>query len=395
MRITRVLTCAAVAALAVPAAVAVTPSAQAAAGPDLLPLTVTNNSGRSDAVHLYILGVNLTTNKLGYVDAAGTFTAWTGGAKPPVAAPDVSIDGPANGASATLQVPRGLSGRVYMAFGDKLDFKLSEDGLVQPAPWAAGDASADTLFDSSEFTYNEAGLWLNSSQVDMFAVPHAVSVTGSDGATLKTGELEPGGRDKVIAGIKADDSFKDLIQTGPDGTVLRVLSPGKGADAGAFDPNYLDPYIDEAWAAYAGSDLTVAPFKEQPEVTFTGRTSGDVMTFTDTSGAEVAAISKPSTADVWGCDGNLAAPNDLVVGPIARSLCAALHRSTLGTEKVEPSTDASGFYDNELTNHYSKLIHENMVDGKAYGFAFDDVAAQESLVHSGDPTKIGITLTAF
>ena len=46
-------------------------------------------------------------------------------------------------------------------------------------------------------------------------------------------------------------------------------------------------------------------------------------------------------------------------------------------------------------NLYNKLVHENMVDGKAYAFAFDDVAAQESLVHSGDPASIGITLTAF
>jgi hypothetical protein len=396
MRPTRkLITCLAVAAVAVPAAAFTMPSAQAAAGPDLLPLTITNDSGRSDAVHLYVLGTNLGTGKLGYVDAAGTFTAWTGGTNPPSAAPDVSIAGPANGASTTIQVPRGLSGRVYMSFADKLDFKLSEDGLVQPAPWAANDPSTDTLFDSSEFTYNDAGLWLNSSQVDMFAVPHAVSVTGSDGKTLQTGQLKPGGRDKVIEGLKAEEGFSDLIQTAADGTVLRVLSPGKGADAGEFDPNYLDPYIDEAWAAYAGKDLTVKPFKDQPDVVFTGRSSGDAMTFTDTSGAEVATISKPSTADVWGCDGNLVAPNDLVVGPIARSLCAALHRSTLGTAPVEPSTDAAGFYDNELTNHYSRLIHDNMVDGKAYGFAFDDVAAQESLVHSGDPEKISITLSAF
>ena len=41
---------------------------------------------------------------------------------------------------------------------------------------------------------------------------------------------------------------------------------------------------------------------------------GSVSTFTDTTGARVATITKPSTADVWGCDGNLGAPNDLVVG---------------------------------------------------------------------------------
>ena len=31
----------------------------------------------------------------------------------------------------------------------------------------------------------------------------------------------------------------------------------------------------------------------------------------------------------------------------------------------------------------------------AYGFAFDDVQAQESLVHSGDPREAGITLNPF
>jgi hypothetical protein len=37
-------------------------------------------------------------------------------------------------------------------------------------------------------------------------------------------------------------------------------------------------------------------------------------------------------------------------------------------------------------------VHANMKDGKAYGFAFDDVTGQESLVHSGGPVKASITL---
>src|SRR3712207_8160154 len=52
-----------------------------------------------------------------------------------------------------------------------------------------------TLFRSwSEFTYNDAGLWLNSSQVDMFAIPHAVTVTGASGATRRTGDVVNNGR---------------------------------------------------------------------------------------------------------------------------------------------------------------------------------------------------------
>ncbi|MCM4080462.1 beta-1,3-glucanase family protein [Paractinoplanes hotanensis] len=384
---------AAVAAVAVAGVIAGVPNANAA-GPDLLPLTVTNDSGRSEAVHLYVLGES--GGRLGYVTEGGTFTPWPGGGTPPTPAPDVAIAGPGNGASKTIQVPKGLSGRMYMAFGDKLDFRLSQDGgLVQPAPWAGGDPSRDVLFDWSEFTYNDSGVWLNSSQVDMFAVPHKVSVTGSDGRTAQTGELKPGGHRAVIDGLRADPEFAKLIQTRADGTVLRVLAPGKGADAGGFDPDYLGGYIDEAWAAYANTDLTVKPFADQPDKVFTGRTSGDVMSFTDSTGARVASFTKPTSSNVWGCDGNLGAPNDLVVGPIARSLCAALTRGTLGSQPVEPSTDPATFYQNTPTNLYAKLIHANMADGKAYAFAFDDVANQESLVHSGDPASIGITLSPF
>src|SRR3712207_8682001 len=99
----------------------------------------------------------------------------------------------------------------------------------------------------------------------MFAVPHAVSVTGSDGRTQQTGELKPGGRDAVVDAMKADSEFAKLVQTRDDGTVLRVLSPGKGADGGSFDPDYLASYIDEAWATYADTDLIVKPFADQPD----------------------------------------------------------------------------------------------------------------------------------
>jgi hypothetical protein len=165
-----------------------------AAGPDKLPLTITNSSGRGEAVYVYVIGVNLNTGRLGYANSAGTFTSWTGGANPPVAAPDVAISGPGNGGSSTVQIPRGMSGRVYFSLGEKLKFFLTPDGLVQPAPWASGDANYNILFDWSEFTYNDAGLWLNSSQVDMFAVPHTVTVTAGDGAVRRSGALVANGR---------------------------------------------------------------------------------------------------------------------------------------------------------------------------------------------------------
>ncbi len=395
-RLVHWLSAAAVAAPLVVAATAANISSAGAVGPDLLPLTVTNSSGRSEAVHLYVLGVSLKPGgRLGYVNSAGTHIPWTGGTLPPSPAPDVSMPGPTNGQSVTLRIPRELSGRVYLSFGEKLKFFLSPAGLVQPAPWAPGDPNRDILFDTSEFTYNGAGLWLNSSQVDMFAIPHAVTVTGSNGVTKRTGDVVNDGRNKVINAIRNQPGFDRSVHTRSDGTVLRVWAPGKAADAGQMDPNYLDPYITTAWNAYINRTLTVVPFQNEPNTRYFGRTSGNVMHFTNGSGQRVASFNKPSTVNVWGCDGALHAPNDLVVGPIARTLCAALHRSTLGTHDVEPRYDRNDFYKGSISNHYSRIVHENMVDGKAYGFAFDDVAAQESLVHDGDPRSASIVISPF
>ena len=362
---------------------------------DRLPVTVTNRTGRAGPVYLYVLGVNLATGKLGYVDASGAFTPWTGGGQVPAPAPDVSIPGPANGASTTIKVLKNISGRIYFSFGRKLDFRITADGLVQPAPWAGGDPNRDILFDWSEFTLNGSGLWLNSSQVDMFAVPHVVSVTGGSGATSRTGELAPGGRQKVIDAVRGNADFAKSVVTGADGTVLRVLAPGKATDAGLMRADYLDAYISSAWSAYTSKSLTVVPFGDRPDVRYTGRTSGSVMNFTDGAGRIVASFPKPSTANVWGCDGALAAPNDQVVGPIARTLCAALWRTTLGRIDTQPGGTAADFYTGGPANPYAAAVHAAMVDGKAYAFAFDDVQNQESLVHDGDPRAAGITLTAF
>src|SRR6478735_11827823 len=134
-----------------------------------------------------------------------------------------------------------------------------------------------------------------------------------------------------------------------DGSLLRVLSPGKATATGRMDPAYLNPAIEAAWSG-AGGVIRIAPFGADPARTYVGRGAGSQMTFTDSTGRLVAAFGRPTSLDVWECAGALTAPNDAVVGPIARTLCAA------------------------------------------YGFAFDDVANLESLVHDPNPVSAGIVL---
>lgn len=378
-----------------------------------LPIELTNNSGSDQPLYIYIVGSSTTISsgdKLGYVDREGRFQLWPkADGTTPVDAPDVAIEGPAPGATMTLHLPVGISGRIYYALGNKLHFGLvgagdGTTGLIQPAPWDRADKNYATLFDWTEFTFTSnatsgTGLWANPTQVDQFAVPATVGARGPDNAAADTGTLAPGGRAKVIETLSADPAWAKSVVRDESGRFLRVLAPGHATMAGLLAKDYLDAFIATAWSRYENSALTVIPNAQQPERKFFGRTVGDVMTFTDTSGTTVAAFARPSSADVWGCDGNLngvgntTLPNDQTVGPISRTVCAALTRGTLGSADTEPVTDAARFFTNtEGLNLYAKSVHAAMADGRAYAFPFDDVGAHESLVSQSDPSAMSITV---
>ncbi|MEU7102144.1 glycoside hydrolase family 64 protein [Streptomyces longwoodensis] len=379
------------AAVGVPAIAAIAPhalagqsggSATAAAG--ALPVTVVNNSGSfgNGSVHLYVVG-----------NADGKQVRLTpDGTLAPIALSDNGADGftdyaiPLAGSGATtLSLPR-MSGRIYVSLGAKLKFKAVTDGngnaaLQYPAGWVASDPNYGILHDCAEFTHNADGMFCNTTMVDMFSVPMSIRLTGEKDQT--TGAVRDGGRAAAFAALRQVEEFAPLVV---DDT--RIIAPGHGLDAGLFAKDYFAPYIDEVWSTYTGKDLTVTTNAG----TFTGRVRGERLTF---DGPAAVSFAKPSTRDVLFCDGNLAAPNDGTTGPVAAVLGAAFNRSTLISHPAQPTTDPAVFYRGALTNHYARAVHAATVDGKAYGFAFDDVADFASYVQDTEPTGFTLTLTAF
>ncbi|MEC3976175.1 glycoside hydrolase family 64 protein [Amycolatopsis sp. H20-H5] len=377
------------------AVVTVVVAAPAEAVPTTIPLKITNNSGRGDQLYIYDLGTLLTTGQQGWADGNGTFHPWPGGGNPPTPAPDASIAGPANGQSVTLRLPK-FSGRVYFSYGQKLVFKLTTGGLVQPAVQNPSDPNRNILFNWTEYTLNDGGLWINSTQVDMFSAPYAVGVQLANGTTKTTGHLKPGGYNGFFSALRDQPGgWANLIQTAPDGTVLRALAPGHGIEGGGLPATVLNDYIDRVWSKYSSSTLTVTPFGDQPNTKYFGRVSGNVMNFTNSSGAVVTSFQKPDSDSIFGCYKLLDAPNDLVRGPISRTLCAGYNRATLLVNPNQPDTSPASFYADTVSNQYARKIHAQMVDGKAYAFAFDDVGNYESLVNDGNPQQAFITLDPF
>jgi hypothetical protein len=78
-----------------------------------------------------------------------------------------------------------------------------------------------------------------------------------------------------------------------------------------------------------------------------------------------------STSDILGC-----------AGPLGNNPteCAALNRHV-----TDPNSSPSTYYRSAPANFYAKFWHDNAIDGKAYGFPYDDVHSQSTYVSHSDP----------
>jgi hypothetical protein len=359
---------------------------QSASAATSLPVTIRNRSGRfaDGDLFFYIVGTNLATGEQGFVRPDGTFTAAALSDNGADGFADLSIPFAAGGETTTA-LPQ-LSGRIYVSAGEKLRFKVVADGagkpaLQFPAGWVKTDPSFGVLHDCVEFTLNNAGMFCNTTMVDMFSIPLSIGLTGAKQQTA--GALVPGGREKIFAAVKADPAFAGLV-VGDD---LRVIAPGHGIEAGLFSPTFYDSFISAVFDRYRGQDLGVVANGKN----FTGRVTGDQLAF---SGG-VKAFAKPSTRDVLFCDGALAAPNDGVTGPVAAMLGAGFNRSTLLASASQPIADPDAFYQEKVTNVYSRAMHDASADGRAYGFAFDDILDFAAFILDNQPTAFEVVVEPF
>ncbi|MBB5892768.1 beta-1,3-glucanase family protein [Kutzneria kofuensis] len=373
---------AAAVAAAVPVGVAVsswTGNARAAA-PGGLTLSAVNRTGvhADSELTMYVVGTDPAGNQA-FVRPDGSLQAVSAALNGPDGFADLSIP-----FGTTLTLPK-MSGRVYFAAGAKLPFKVVDGGgrpaLQFPAGWVSGDPSFGVLHDWIEFTFNDAGMFCNTTMVDMFSMPLAIRLTGK--ANQTTGTLAAGGRAAILKALSADPVFGKLVVANGQ----RVMAPGHGIEAGLFPADFFDDFVDQVWTKYSTTNLVV----KTDTATFTGRVSGDVLRFDN----GVAPIKRPSTRDVLFCDGALAAPNDGVTGPVAAIVAAGLNRGTLLADANQPATDPKSFYANAKPHLYAKVMHDNSVDGHAYGFAFDDVADFAAFVQDPAPTAMTVTLTPF
>ncbi|WP_353069577.1 glycoside hydrolase family 64 protein [Amycolatopsis sp. DG1A-15b] len=93
-----------------------------------------------------------------------------------------------------------------------------------------------------------------------------------------------------------------------------------------------------------------------------------------TSYAQSVGVNEP-TSNITGCAGSLAGNPDM---------CAALNRHTAHLPQSQWQ-DPARYYQAAPANYYAKFWHDHGINHLAYGFPYDDVAAQSSFVSHGDP----------
>jgi len=287
--------------------------------------------------------------------ASGTGTGGTSGtgpAKTGSGAPPASFWGPTSTipkAKKVLEVKilnrtngHYPNSEVYWSF-DGTEKSIAQQPYIDMPANSAGrmyfylGSKNSKYFDFIEFTVGSSSINVDTTRVDRFGLKLALLVHSHGGSTQEVGEnyaTFKESRAATFARFKAfvPTPFKGLATiNAPYG----IPSPGNDP---AFQPGGKYASYFTAYAAAHGA-------------------AGD------------------TTAEVFGCGGTLSANPPL---------CAGLNRH-VAQLPVSGQSNPANFYRAGPANYYAEFWHRNAINGKQYGFPYDDDANQSSDVSVANP----------
>lgn len=231
----------------------------------------------------------------------------------------------------TYDMPANSAGRMYFGVG---------------APPNA--ANPNSYWDFIEFTIGPTAFNGNTTRVDAFGLKLATRLHCSDGYDVAVGENEATFNESRAATFQR---FKDAVPAEFQACATRygnyrIVEPGAaGFNAGGSYANYYNSYVDQIWQ---NNGIT---------------------------------IPKPGpNGSGLGAHPDLSAAIYRHVGAAAGSFNAdgSLRNTSLWSN---PAT----FYTAAPANYYAKFWHDCAIDGKSYGFPYDDVGGYSSFIAHGNP----------
>jgi hypothetical protein len=192
-------------------------------------------------------------------------------------------------------------------------------------------------YDFIEFTVGASSINVDTTRVDRFGLKLALLLHSHDGTEQEIGENYATFQESRAATFQRFQNsvpaqFKELAT---DNAPYGIPSPGNDP---AFQPGGADASYFTSYAAAEG----------------------------DTS---------DSTAQIFGCGGTLS--NN-------PPLCAGLNRHVAQLPAAQQS-DPTQFYLTGPANYYAQFWHQNAINGKQYGFPYDDDAGQSSDISVANP----------
>jgi beta-galactosidase len=354
----------------------------------------TNGTYPDDQVYVAVIGREHTSQQFAWVKPDGTITMSS----------VADNDGPGHltgpdgqnysnyfftlAQAKLLKMPHLDSGRVFISLGKPLYIKILTDinnqiGYAGPNPLNPSDPNINTYFDWMEFTNNDGGLFINTTQVDEYGLSMLLDVYGSNNTFhMQTGikETRASIYAEYLAETPAAFHLNPLSQ-------YRIMSPANDTfDVNQPNEHYFDDYVTQIWNQYTTSQLAMTI---DGTGQFLGQVQNNQMVFTQIDpedGTPVAGatyvVNKPTTQDVLRGAGALASDGG-VVGQLEAQMCAAFNRHIMG-DTTKWATPAA-YYGASPANWYAKFWHDHSVGGLAYGFAYDDVQNQSSTIQAGSP----------
>lgn len=307
---------------------------------------------------------------------------------------DCSIYVGTPGATKTVQVPHLSASRIWFSLDQPLTFFLNPGpALVEPSVTNPSDPNINKAWGFCEFTFNAQQIYANISYVDFVSIPIAMSLTNVAGQTQSVKGIPRNALDKIcqrLADQHAIDGagWNELIVKTPSGQNLRALSPNLGLVVKPWLFNgYYEPYVSQVWEKFKTTQLSVDTQSSFGSVN--GKVVNEVLDFPG-----LASVAKPSTGDIFSCSTGSFQTNTEALRALTPRIAAAFNRSTIhtGSEPADPSL----YYKSSPTNHYSRILHETNLDGRGYGFPYDDVKKSGSLDQSGsvfDPNPVLLSIT--
>jgi hypothetical protein len=236
----------------------------------------------------------------------------------------------------TYDMPANNSGRMYFY-------------VCGAANGCTGDPTKSQYYDFIEFTIGAAQYNGNTTRVDAFGLKIANRLHCADGFDGAFGEdYETFAEDRTVTFQKflseAPAEFQPCAQ--PPHAPYRIVEPGAcGFNAGGMYATYYDSFINTIWA---NNGLTIP--KPGPNASGLGA-------YPNISAAIYRHVG--DTAGTFSPDGKL----------MNNSLWK----------------DSTTFYTSAPADYYARFWHAHGLNGKAYGFPYDDVGGYSSYVSHSNP----------